>query len=203
VIRYQRGRVSRPWQRPRISVAVNSEFVRLYESDGKMFLCLAFLCDDFLLYNLCLAGSSREVPLSRGQTVSSISVSHSLQGESIDSSQNGCGRAEMQAEAGLPVVTSHCPGLVCYVEKTQPEAIPYLSEVKSAQQVLGQLVKQMLLTRHKRGKDREAKEEDSERQGCYSEVFVVSVQPCFDKKLEASRLVPSPFSCCYCKRSAK
>lgn len=31
----------------------------------------------------------------------------------------------------LPVLCSECPGWVCYVEKTSPEAIPYLSNVKS------------------------------------------------------------------------
>lgn len=68
----------------------------------------------------------------------------------------------------LPVLSSHCPGWVCYVEKSQPQAIPFLSTVKSAQQIMGTVVKHCL------GGE---------------EVYFVSVQPCFDKKLEASRLV--------------
>ena len=34
--------------------------------------------------------------------------------------------------ARLPVLCSECPGWICYVEKTAPEAIPYVSNVKSA-----------------------------------------------------------------------
>lgn len=71
----------------------------------------------------------------------------------------------------IPVLSSHCPGWVCYVEKSQPQAIPFLSTVKSAQQIMGTVVKQCM------GGVRE------------EEVYFVSVQPCFDKKLEASRLV--------------
>jgi iron only hydrogenase large subunit-like protein len=69
----------------------------------------------------------------------------------------------------IPVLSSHCPGWVCYVEKSQPQAIPFLSTVKSAQQIMGTVIKHCL--------------------GGVREVYFVSVQPCFDKKLEASRLV--------------
>ena len=67
----------------------------------------------------------------------------------------------------LPVLTSECPGWVCYVEKTHPEAISYVSRVKSAQQISGAMVREST---------------DSER------VFNCTVMPCADKKLEASRL---------------
>lgn len=66
----------------------------------------------------------------------------------------------------LPLLTSECPGWICYAEKTQGEyIIPYISRVKSPQQILGSLVKT----------------NKSEN------VYHLSVQPCFDKKLEASR----------------
>ncbi|CAN0474012.1 unnamed protein product, partial [Hapterophycus canaliculatus] len=35
----------------------------------------------------------------------------------------------------LLVLTSACPGWVCYAEKTAPEALPFMSTVKSPQQV--------------------------------------------------------------------
>ncbi|KAJ1442372.1 iron hydrogenase [Ochromonadaceae sp. CCMP2298] len=69
----------------------------------------------------------------------------------------------------IPVLSSHCPGFVCFAEKSHPQALPFLSTVKSAQQIVGASVKDMS-ARHN------------------TEVFFVSVQPCFDKKLEASRL---------------
>lgn len=69
---------------------------------------------------------------------------------------------------GLPMLVSSCPGWVCYAEKTQPQALPYLSSTKSPQQILGVLWKRLI--------------------GAQRSVYVASVQPCFDKKLEASRL---------------
>ena len=46
----------------------------------------------------------------------------------------------------LPILTSHCPGWVCYAEKTSPQAIPYLSTVKSPQQIVGSVIKSILTT---------------------------------------------------------
>jgi iron only hydrogenase large subunit-like protein len=69
----------------------------------------------------------------------------------------------------LPVFTSSCPGWICYAEKTHPEVLSYVSATKSPQQILGAVLKGRLL------RDRA------------NRVFHVSVQPCFDKKLEASR----------------
>lgn len=74
-----------------------------------------------------------------------------------------------------PMIVSSCPGWVCYAEKTQPEALPLMSSVKSAQQILGCILKRYMHDNN-RCKANEGK------------VFLVSVQPCFDKKLEASRL---------------
>ena len=78
-----------------------------------------------------------------------------------------------------PMIISSCPGWVCYAEKTQPEVIPYMSTVKSAQQILGQLLKLRLAM---------AEMEQSTDDTAKRNVFLVSIQPCFDKKLEASRL---------------
>ncbi|CAF0718824.1 unnamed protein product [Adineta ricciae] len=66
----------------------------------------------------------------------------------------------------LPLLTSECPGWICYAEKTQGEyIIPYISRVKSPQQILGSLVKN----------------------NPNENIYHISVQPCYDKKLEASR----------------
>ena len=73
----------------------------------------------------------------------------------------------------LPLLTSECPGWVCYAEKTQGAYIlPHMSRVKSPQQVLGTLLKRWW---------------SPQRDARPSDVFHVSVQPCFDKKLEGSR----------------
>jgi iron only hydrogenase large subunit-like protein len=90
----------------------------------------------------------------------------------------------------LPVLSSHCPGWVCFAEKTQPQAIPYMSSVKSSQQIMGTLLKDICLNKKllpagdgaSAGADTPAKE-------ATNGVFFVCIQPCFDKKLEASRLV--------------
>lgn len=66
----------------------------------------------------------------------------------------------------LPLLTSECPGWICYAEKTQGDyIIPYISRVKSPQQILGSLVKRTKSTN----------------------IYHLSIQPCYDKKLEASR----------------
>ncbi|CAL1280211.1 unnamed protein product [Larinioides sclopetarius] len=73
----------------------------------------------------------------------------------------------------LPMLSSACPGWVCYAEKTHGDyVLPYISSVKSPQQIMGSLVKDYLA---------------SKLQLKCSQIYHVSVMPCFDKKLEASR----------------
>ena len=67
-----------------------------------------------------------------------------------------------------PVLTSSCPGWICYVEKTHPELIPHIAGVRSPQALTGAIVAEYL------GLDP-------------SETLHVSVMQCYDKKLEASR----------------
>ena len=78
-----------------------------------------------------------------------------------------------QSCESLPIFTSSCPGWICFAEKTHPEVLQFISSTKSPQQIIGTIIKTILLSGEK----------DEE----YS-IFHVSVQPCFDKKLEASRL---------------
>lgn len=45
----------------------------------------------------------------------------------------------------LPVICSECPGWVCYAEKVVGESIiPFMSRVKSPQQIMGRLLKDLL-----------------------------------------------------------
>jgi iron only hydrogenase large subunit-like protein len=77
----------------------------------------------------------------------------------------------------LPVLTSACPGWVCYAEKTHPDAtLPYLSAARSPQGVMGRLVK---------GGSGGARGSWGGPSG--EKVYHVTVMPCYDKKLEAAR----------------
>lgn len=75
--------------------------------------------------------------------------------------------------ARLPLLTSSCPGWVRFVERLHGEAVaPYLSRVRSAQQVMGALLKERFAQRQGVGPE---------------ELFHVTVMPCYDRKLEATR----------------
>ncbi|TIB67811.1 iron hydrogenase [Wallemia mellicola] len=70
------------------------------------------------------------------------------------------------------LLTSACPGWICYVEKTHGELIPFISTTKSPQQVMGSLVKYWFSQRINKSA---------------SDIYHVTIMPCYDKKLEASR----------------
>ena len=71
-----------------------------------------------------------------------------------------------------PILTSACPGWICYAEKTHPHILPHLSKLKSPQALTGTLVKSVL----------------AKKCGVPPEkIWHMAVMPCFDKKLEASR----------------
>ncbi|XP_076853387.1 cytosolic Fe-S cluster assembly factor narfl [Brachyhypopomus gauderio] len=73
----------------------------------------------------------------------------------------------------LPMLASACPGWICYAEKTHGDFIlPYISTTRSPQQMMGSLVKKFFTT-----------QKDLEPQ----QIYHVTVMPCYDKKLEASR----------------
>ncbi|KAI6371338.1 Cytosolic Fe-S cluster assembly factor nar1 [Pyricularia grisea] len=71
-----------------------------------------------------------------------------------------------------PILTSSCPGWVCYAEKTHPYVLPHLSRVKSPQALVGTLLKTTLSRTLGIPADR---------------IWHLALMPCFDKKLEASR----------------
>lgn len=71
-----------------------------------------------------------------------------------------------------PILTSSCPGWICYAEKTHPHILPHLSRLKSPQALMGTLLKTTLSQKLGVSPDR---------------IWHVAIMPCFDKKLEASR----------------
>ncbi|CAM9850944.1 unnamed protein product [Scytosiphon promiscuus] len=52
-------------------------------------------------------------------------------------------RSTTRGPGELLVLTSACPGWVCYAEKTAQEALPFMSTVKSPQQIMGVLAKRV------------------------------------------------------------
>ncbi|KAI7803840.1 cytosolic Fe-S cluster assembly factor narfl [Triplophysa rosa] len=73
----------------------------------------------------------------------------------------------------LPMLASACPGWICYAEKTHGEFIlPYISTTRSPQQMMGSLVKNYFGT---------------QKGVAPQKIYHVTVMPCYDKKLEASR----------------
>ncbi|KDN52612.1 iron hydrogenase [Tilletiaria anomala UBC 951] len=84
----------------------------------------------------------------------------------------------VEPHKGLPMLASACPGWICYAEKTHGELLPFISTTKSPQQVAGILAKRYLLPLSNRTAAKEAP---------FQRVYHVTVMPCYDKKLEASR----------------
>ncbi|KAL8938151.1 MAG: hypothetical protein Q9216_004053 [Gyalolechia sp. 2 TL-2023] len=71
-----------------------------------------------------------------------------------------------------PILTSACPGWICYAEKTHPHVLGHLSRLKSPQALTGTLIKTILSQRLNIQPD---------------QIWHLAIMPCFDKKLEASR----------------
>lgn len=82
---------------------------------------------------------------------------------------------------GICFLCAHTTGWVCYAEKTCPQALPYIDTTKSAQQIIGSIIKHPLCAKHL---------ETAGRQ-----LYHAAVMPCFDKKLEATRKVWIAWSC--------
>ncbi|GLU20594.1 hypothetical protein SLE2022_367850 [Rubroshorea leprosula] len=76
-------------------------------------------------------------------------------------------------KSSLPMLSSACPGWICYAEKQLGSYIlPYISSVKSPQQTIGAILKRHIC----------------QTMGFRpEEVYHVTVMPCYDKKLEAAR----------------
>ncbi|EYU27669.1 hypothetical protein MIMGU_mgv1a007769mg [Erythranthe guttata] len=80
---------------------------------------------------------------------------------------------DKKSKSALPMISSACPGWICYAEKTLGSYIlPHISSVKSPQQTIGAAIKNHLCERLSIRPE---------------EVYHVTVMPCYDKKLEAAR----------------
>jgi iron only hydrogenase large subunit-like protein len=71
-----------------------------------------------------------------------------------------------------PILSSACPGWICYAEKTHAHVLPHLSTLKSPQALTGTMLKSVLSRKHNLHP---------------SQIWHLALMPCFDKKLEASR----------------
>ncbi|OJD20896.1 hypothetical protein ACJ73_07768 [Blastomyces percursus] len=71
-----------------------------------------------------------------------------------------------------PVLSSACPGWICYAEKTHPHVLPHMSRLKSPQALTGTLLKTVL---------------SKALNISPAQIWHLAIMPCFDKKLEASR----------------
>lgn len=72
-----------------------------------------------------------------------------------------------------PKLSASCPGFVIYTEKTKPDLVPLLLNVKSPQQITGALLNETFDKYCRKNKD--------------EKIYNLSLMACFDKKLEASR----------------
>ncbi|KIY73029.1 iron hydrogenase [Cylindrobasidium torrendii FP15055 ss-10] len=80
--------------------------------------------------------------------------------------------ASTASDSRLPMLASACPGWICYAEKAHAEMLPFISNTKSPQQTMGTLVKSWM---------------GSQWGKLPNQIYHVSIMPCYDKKLEASR----------------
>ncbi|KAJ3027531.1 UNVERIFIED_CONTAM: hypothetical protein HDU68_003662 [Siphonaria sp. JEL0065] len=87
-------------------------------------------------------------------------------------SVNG-GVGGVSTDAVLPMLASACPGWICYAEKTHDYILPNISTTKSPQQIMGTLLKTYFAKLMSLASP--------------ASIYHVSVMPCYDKKLEASR----------------
>lgn len=97
-------------------------------------------------------------------------------------------------KGGLPMLASACPGWICYAEKAHGEVLEKVGRGRSAMGVMGALVKGWWARKHAiefvqsyflfllRGKANASSCNDSPK-----EIYHVSIQPCYDRKLESSR----------------
>jgi len=88
----------------------------------------------------------------------------------------------------LPMLSSSCPGFVCFVEKTTPDIIANLCTVKSSMAIAGSIFKHNLLE----NKDLSVPANHNSTKASYTtnkhnRIYHVAVMPCHDKKLEAER----------------
>ena len=105
--------------------------------------------------------------LGAGEMMQSLSGSEVREGNTTTRDDGAATR-----KPDRPILTSTCPGWICYAEKTHPHVLPHLSRLKSPQALLGTLIKTSLASSLGISPER---------------IWHLAIMPCFDKKLEASR----------------
>ncbi|KAJ3317826.1 hypothetical protein HDV06_001108 [Boothiomyces sp. JEL0866] len=88
----------------------------------------------------------------------------------LESGKSFVARYTNQGE--LPMLASSCPGWICYAEKTHGTILNLIDTTKSPQQIMGSLLKDYFAQQIGVSPDK---------------IYHVSIMPCYDKKLEASR----------------
>lgn len=78
----------------------------------------------------------------------------------------------IENHSGMPLFSSDCPAWIKYVEVFRPELIPFLSTVKSPQQIFGSIMKDPAASLQGMNPD---------------SIYTVGIMPCVAKKFEASR----------------
>lgn len=157
------NRRDRGWEAPPPSVAHSSTRTEIASDDVSA---------------VAVGGRASSTPAASGAPAPSAGAEDGghAAGEDPEDSEVGCERetavpAQWRRPV-LPLLTSECPGWVCYAEKTQPQALHFISTAKSPQQVMGELAKTVVAA----------------HEGVPpASVYHTTVMPCFDKKLEASR----------------
>jgi iron only hydrogenase large subunit-like protein len=99
-------------------------------------------------------------------------VTNALSPEALKASPKPGSEGAIDTTPKAPILTSACPGWICYAEKTHPYVLPHLSRLKSPQALTGTLIKSVLSERYNVPP---------------SQIWHLAIMPCFDKKLEASR----------------
>ncbi|KAF2463330.1 iron hydrogenase [Lindgomyces ingoldianus] len=118
-----------------------------------------WVIDTNVVREACLVAAANEVVTALSPEASSTPLTAGSEG-AIDTTPK------------KPILTSACPGWICYAEKTHPFLLPHLSRLKSPQALTGTLIKSVLSQRYNIPP---------------SQIWHLAIMPCFDKKLEASR----------------
>jgi iron only hydrogenase large subunit-like protein len=129
------------------------------KSSGQQASGFTWVIDTNVMREACLAAAADE-------------VTSALSPEALKVSRKPGSEGAIDTTPRAPILTSACPGWICYAEKTHPYVLPHLSRLKSPQALTGTLIKSVL----------------SARYGIPpSQIWHLAIMPCFDKKLEASR----------------
>ncbi len=130
--------------------------IRIGGTNGSDF---TWVIDTNVMRDACLVAAANE-------------VSNALSPEALIASTKPNSGESIDAIPKQPILTSACPGWICYAEKTHPYILPHLSRLKSPQALTGTLIKSVLSERYNVSP---------------SQIWHLAIMPCFDKKLEASR----------------